>query len=74
VLLEYGINAISEYACGPLERVYVGNCLYEVAIAELAPDRYSDLNLVRVFVKALLSPYCFRLNLASVAECDGLVV
>jgi hypothetical protein len=74
VLLEYGVDTVSEYAYSPLERVYVGNCLYKAAVAELAPDRCSDLNLVRVFIKALRSPYRFRLNLASVAECDGLVV
>jgi hypothetical protein len=74
VLLKYSVDAVSEYACSPLERVYVGNCLYRAAVAELAPDRYSDLNLVRVFVKALLSPYSFRFNLALVPECNRLVV
>jgi hypothetical protein len=74
VLLEYSVDTISEYACGLLEHVYVGNCLYKAAITKLAPNCYSDLNPVRVFIKALLSPYRFRLNLALVAECDRLVV
>jgi hypothetical protein len=74
VLLEYSVDAVSEYACGLLECVYIGNCLYEAAVAELAPNRYSDLNVVRVFVKALLSPYSFRFDLASVLECDGPVI
>ena len=48
--LEHGVNAVDEDVCGLLEGVYIGDFLYESAVAELAADRRPDLVLVGLFI------------------------
>jgi hypothetical protein len=48
--LEYGVNAVDEDVCGPLEGVYISDFRYESAVAELAADHRPDLVLVGLFV------------------------
>jgi hypothetical protein len=50
VVLEYGVDAVNEDACGLLEGIYVGDFLHKSAVAELAADRRPDLVLVGLFV------------------------